>query len=453
MRTIITTCVLAVTTLVVTSSASALQNCSVKTDKKTGVIQVSAVSLTGTPLWGYAGDTVASTFFNAATCTSAGKLVKCNLADPGTDASRTPPAGCTLYLNDAGADGVCAAFVPGCTPKVRNTDANGAALIDQQRAQAGGVTAGDTPGFPVTISAAGSYRLTSNLDVSGEASPQNVTAVAITADNVTLDLNGFAILGPVTGCPTACSPNGGSGSGISSSNDRIKVINGSVSGMGSYGVHLGDDAIVETVKIHGCAGYGISLSNNGVVSKCTVTSNGDATDGKAGVAAWQTAVIRDNTISDNAGSGIEVGNAVIRDNSLWSNGLAAGSGAGVYCSYCTVAGNTATENQDDGISCVYCDVENNTASLNGGRGIACGSGACTIRGNSTYGNGQEGISCSKGVVIGNTLTVNKSSGTSDLYVDSLSSYGQNTLLGVPNAVIAGGGENIGGNLCNGALCP
>jgi hypothetical protein len=36
-------------------------------------------------------------------------------------------------------------------------------LIDQNRALAGNVTPGDNPGFPVTLSLPGSYRLSGNL--------------------------------------------------------------------------------------------------------------------------------------------------------------------------------------------------------------------------------------------------------------------------------------------------
>ena len=50
---------------------------------------------------------------------------------------------------------------------------------------AGNVTPGDTPGFPVTISKAGSYRLSGNLTVPNK----DTTAILIVADDVTLDLN------------------------------------------------------------------------------------------------------------------------------------------------------------------------------------------------------------------------------------------------------------------------
>lgn len=67
------------------------------------------------------------------------------------------------------------------------------AVITQNMAVAGGVTPGDTAGFPVTLSQPGSYKLTSNLFV-----PEGSIGVHITAANVTLDLNGFSIIGPST---------------------------------------------------------------------------------------------------------------------------------------------------------------------------------------------------------------------------------------------------------------
>jgi len=69
-------------------------------------------------------------------------------------------------------------------------------LIDQDRAMAGGITPGDAPGWPVTISATGSYRLVSSLNLGGAGA--NTTAIEIVASGtgkltITLDLNGFLI--------------------------------------------------------------------------------------------------------------------------------------------------------------------------------------------------------------------------------------------------------------------
>src|SRR5690242_21281609 len=84
---------------------------------------------------------------------------------------------------------------------------DGVVLINQNTALAGNVTPGDTPGFPVTIAAPGSYKLSGNLTVPDA----NTTAIQITADNVTIDLNGFSIIGPVvcSGFPvTSCTTTG-----------------------------------------------------------------------------------------------------------------------------------------------------------------------------------------------------------------------------------------------------
>src|ERR1043165_6038008 len=71
---------------------------------------------------------------------------------------------------------------------------DGIILIDQNRALAGNVTPGDTPGFPITLSQAGSYRLSGNLSV-----PVDTDALLIAADHITIDLNGFSIIGQGTG--------------------------------------------------------------------------------------------------------------------------------------------------------------------------------------------------------------------------------------------------------------
>jgi len=64
------------------------------------------------------------------------------------------------------------------------------ATIDQNRALAGSITAGDTPGFPVTLSQPGHFKLMGNLIV-----PAGIHGIVITADDVTLDMNGFRIVG------------------------------------------------------------------------------------------------------------------------------------------------------------------------------------------------------------------------------------------------------------------
>ena len=88
---------------------------------------------------------------------------------------------------------------------------DGEKLINMAKVATGGLTPGDTAGFPVTISQPGSYKLSGNLTVPNA----NTNAILITSDHVTVNLNGFAILGP-TDCSGGLNPcvNEGTGSGI-----------------------------------------------------------------------------------------------------------------------------------------------------------------------------------------------------------------------------------------------
>ncbi len=133
--------------------------------------------------------------------------------------------------------------------------------IDQAKAQAGNVTPGDAPGFPVTLSQPGSYRLSGNLTV---ADP-GVHAISITADHVTLDLGGFTIAGPGT-CsdhlPITCTPSGLNTVGIDAWNQRMTTIrSGSIRGFGT-GVRAGYIADVRGLMVREMNQYGIVASVN-----------------------------------------------------------------------------------------------------------------------------------------------------------------------------------------------
>jgi parallel beta-helix repeat protein len=70
---------------------------------------------------------------------------------------------------------------------------NALILINQERALSGGVTPGDTPGFPVTITEPGIYVLAGRITVDG-----NTPAIVITEDvvNVSLFCDGETAMGP-----------------------------------------------------------------------------------------------------------------------------------------------------------------------------------------------------------------------------------------------------------------
>lgn len=213
---------------------------------------------------------------------------------------------------------------------------DGVVEINQARALAGGITPGDGAGFPVTLSAPGSYRLTSNLDVTGDTSPQNVTAIAVTGAGVTIDLNGFALVGPAvcTRTSTTSCTNAGSGRGVDSVASGTVVRNGQVAGFGNAGLFLASRAHrVEAVVARANAGAGIVV-NAGSVRGCTAELNdltgisvtaGDVGDnhvlGNGGTGIGLTdGVAHDNYVGDNDSIGINASTALVRGNVVSSNG-------------------------------------------------------------------------------------------------------------------------------------
>jgi hypothetical protein len=184
---------------------------------------------------------------------------------------------------------------------------DGTILIDQARALAGNVTPGDGPGFPVTISRAGSYRLSSNLNV-----PADAAGIVLFASGVTIDLNGFQIAGS------------GAGTGIAALQARqgIVIRNGSVTnfekgidlkGIGSevrevtaffntaVGIDLGGGATAAGNRVFS-NGIGIRVLNGSIV-----TGNNFIANSGFGLRASVGAVIRGNSFALNQGGGLEAG--------------------------------------------------------------------------------------------------------------------------------------------------
>jgi hypothetical protein len=180
--------------------------------------------------------------------------------------------------------------------------------------------------FPIIVCQTGSYRLSGNLTVPDV----NTTAIQITTDNVTLDLNGFSIIGPAvcSGGPpvTFCSPFPNSfpvPAGISSSNAGISVSNGTVRGVGIGIVLRGANSRVVNVAALGNAVDGIDV-NSGIVSSCIASNNGIS-----GIFVQSSAKIVDNLTTGNHNDGIQTGgfgSGLISGNLTFQNG---GAGIGV----------------------------------------------------------------------------------------------------------------------------
>lgn len=222
---------------------------------------------------------------------------------------------------------------------------DGVIEINQARAKAGGVAPSDTPLFPVTLDQPGSYRLTGNLDVTdASARPagtaaENTTAILVTADNVTIDLNGFMIKGPTvcSGVPLTCSPTG-SGVGIDAlGQPGVAVVNGTVRGMGSHGVRIAEQGEAEKVRALSNGDTGIA-GGAGTVANCTSSGNGG--NGISGT------TVTGCTALNNGGVGI---GAITVANCTTTGNLLGGIGANTVTG-CTASGNGAPQISAFGIA-------------------------------------------------------------------------------------------------------
>ncbi len=294
---------------------------------------------------------------------------------------------------------------------------DGVLEINQACAVRTGCFPGDTAGLPVTITAPGSYRLTSNLTIAD----LDTDGIRVSSSDVSIDLNDFAIVGPVTcsGGPSNCTPaTPGTGSGVERSSSTIRglsVENGSVTGMGSYGLFLGEQAEVTNVRARWNLSDGIFVLAGSTVSGNTVYQNGTN-----GISAGFGSTLTGNTAYQN---GID--------------GIVANTGS-------TIAGNTTRGNADDGIDCFS---------------------GCSILANSSYGNGDgvnptgdDGIECSLGCLVReNSVRSNAGFG---LNLGTDSAYSNNVVTSNTTGQVTGIGSanSRGGNFCSGtgtvsSFCP
>lgn len=164
-------------------------------------------------------------------------------------------------------------------------------------------------GAQYVISQSGSYYLTGNISgVSG------LNAITVGAPHVTIDLNGFALLGAI-----------GSAHGVFGNNaaDGLCVRNGAISGW-NIGINVSNTTAqsrIECINVDHCTNGGISIGERGIVSHCAAnacggvgiaTLNGSrivqcvaggGSGGAHGIAADYGSVIEGCTSTENSGSG------------------------------------------------------------------------------------------------------------------------------------------------------
>jgi len=255
-------------------------------------------------------------------------------------------------------------------------------LISQSCALGTGCFAGDAPGFPVTITTPGYYRLVSNL----KTESPNDTLIAVTANDVTLDLGGFAIGGPTTCTEYSfdCSPTG-SGIGIEAGQvENLAIMNGTIRGMGSDGVDAGSSAKVTGLRVIENGGEGMGLGSHSVVTDCLVirnrlngiltrafslvTGTSSTHNGFNGIYAAEWSLVAGCTASTNQLNGIATGCASsVRQNNASANGQ-----DGINsCGNMAIVDNTAVENHECGIS-YGSGVQERNLTVGNGMGGVCG---------------------------------------------------------------------------------
>ena len=265
---------------------------------------------------------------------------------------------------------------------------------------------------PVLISAPGSYYLTGNLTgVSGQA------GITITSSFVTLDLNGFSLIGVP-----------GSQDGIRASNtgmEHVEIRNGVVRNWGGFGVVALNTTEVhaENLRLDANSLTGIAVGSGSIVRDTTSTGNGfhgilanpDSTiigctarnNLGSGISLNSFSVIADCTASGNAAIGFSLGNGSRIVRSLARGNLTGITGGDIASiEDCTVDGNTddgirvlnstlvrgnvARGNTNNGIEAtgLFNRIEGNH-SIQNGTGIRVGSGSNLIVRNNVGTNGTE----------------------------------------------------------------
>lgn len=248
----------------------------------------------------------------------------------------------------------------------------------------GGSAAGtQIASLPYTISSAGLYYIKQNLTC-----PAGSSGITVNADDVTLDLMGFSLIG--TGSAT--------NSGVYMSNRKnVEIRNGNVRGFGYRGIYAEGSSNmghrVINVRVHDNGGAGIYLSGkSNLVKDCTSFSNGSIgiyvqygsivlncanyNNAGDGISMYIGSSAIGNTSHDNGGDGIEGSDGV----SVASNNCYSNTGRGIYTlGNSLVKGNVCYQNGNFGIKAgVNCLIAQNASKSNSGGNISSGEGCVLV---------------------------------------------------------------------------
>lgn len=252
---------------------------------------------------------------------------------------------------------------------------DGVVEVNQARALAGGINPSDTPGFPILITERGSYVLTSNLDLSALSIRD---AFFVVASDVSIDLNGFTILGPVTcsGNPPdedlVCSGSNSSFSGVDASGStgtNLTVRNGTVRGFAGSGVRCNKGCRVIDVTVEENAVAGINLASDGMARGCLARRNGGS--GITANAGTRGVSIDASISAQNGAEGFFVGDGVVSGSVAKEN-----RATGIFTNSATlVTGSVLHDNNGSGVRLNGGSAFDNVIRNNAGAGIEVAGGA------------------------------------------------------------------------------
>lgn len=190
---------------------------------------------------------------------------------------------------------------------------------------------GNNVAFPIVINQSGSYKLTRNLTV-----PAGSHGILVgNGLDVTIDLNGFSIIGGAA-CSKAACAGPLTTMGIRVGNSSARIINGAVNGFSANGIGYDGGAPYHRMTIDS---VDVSRNYNGIVALNLLATR--------------------VTASDNAHRGIQTGNGVI------VNSFAIGNGDhGIVVEVGTVQGNVSVFNIGRGFSLSAVATDGNTGISN-----------------------------------------------------------------------------------------
>ena len=246
--------------------------------------------------------------------------------------------------------------------------------------------------LPFAISAPGSYYLTGDLTgVAGQA------GITITASHVTLDLNGFSLIGvpgsligidaiTVATVRQLAIRNGvirnWNAAGIAADSSSVHVDDLLVDSNSGSGMLLGANSIVRNTTARQNGGNGISATGNSSITACTATGNG-----VAGIQVGAFSVVSGSTSSGNL-TGILLSSASTATDCTVSSNTSTGfslQGLGPRVVHSAARGNAVGITAGDGASVEECTADGNTDD-----GIRIANRGL-VRGNLVRGNTNDGI--------------------------------------------------------------